>query len=95
MSPATEGGEPGPVETAVLSDLAPMPESIRTSGVAAIALDQARRLDGLDSGTQPTAASMLAAQLRTTLLELARLAPPLAEEDGVDELRARRAQRLA
>lgn len=95
MSPDAEGREPGQVEAAVLRDLDAMPERVRESGVAAIALDQARRLDGLDSGTQPTAASMLAAQLRTTLLELAKLAPPLAEEDGVDELRARRAQRLA
>jgi hypothetical protein len=84
--------EPGFVEIAVRRDLAAMP-GLAESGLAATALDLARRLDAAD--VRPAAASMLAAQLRATLLDLRKLAPPVAEEDGVDELRARRAERLA
>lgn len=84
--------EPGFVETGVLRDLAEM-GALAESGLAATALNLARRLDAAD--VRPAAASMLAAQLRATLLDLRKLAPPAVEEDGVDELRARRAQRLA
>lgn len=85
--------EPGFVEHAVRRDLSQMPAELAESGLAATALDLARRLDS--PGVTPTPASMLAAQLRTTLLDLRKLAPPAVQEDGVDELRARRASRLA
>lgn len=81
------------LKEAVQRDLDRMPEQVRDSALAATALDLADRLGAKD--VRPAAASMLHAQLRATLLELARLAPPQAEEDGIDELRARRAQRLA
>lgn len=83
----------GPISLAVTRDLEQMPATLRDSGLAASALDLARRLDAAD--VRPAAASMLHAQLRATLLDLRKLAPPAAEEDGLDELRARRAQRLA
>lgn len=62
------------------------------SGMAATALDLAERLSVPD--VRPAAAAMLHAQLRSTLLELAKLATPEAKEgDPVDELQARREER--
>lgn len=91
--PMSDDAEPGRVETAVRKDLGEMPDDLRESGLAAAALDLAIRLDV--PGVRPAAAAMLSAQLRATLLELAKLAPPRAKEDDLDELRARRASRLA
>lgn len=84
---------PGRIETAVQRDLDQMPEHLQGSGLAATALDLAARLDA--PGVRPAAAAMVSAQLRATLLELAKLSPPVPQEDGLDELRARRAARLA
>ncbi|HEY9375023.1 hypothetical protein [Streptomyces sp.] len=62
------------------------------TALAASALDLANRLS--ESGIRPAAASMLHAQLRATLTELAKLAVPEAKQgDPVDELRARRDER--
>ena len=62
------------------------------TALAASALDLAERLEEAD--IRPAAASMLHAQLRATLTELAKLAVPEAKQDDpVDELRARRHER--
>lgn len=62
------------------------------TALAASALDLAKRLG--ESGIRPAAASMLHAQLRATLTELAKLAVPEAKAgDPVDELQARRDDR--
>ncbi|WP_143591284.1 hypothetical protein [Thermoactinospora rubra] len=62
------------------------------TGLAASALDLAARLSVPD--IRPAAASMLHAQLRATLAELAKLAKPEAESgDPVDELQKRREDR--
>lgn len=62
------------------------------TALAASALDLAARLS--ETGIRPAAASMLHAQLRATLTDLARLAKPEPEAgDPVDELQARREDR--
>ncbi|WP_423833353.1 hypothetical protein [Streptomyces manipurensis] len=60
-------------------------------GLAAIAISLATALDG-DPGAAATPG--LARELRATLLELRKLAPPKAEGDALDDLAARRAKRL-
>jgi hypothetical protein len=59
--------------------------------LAASALDLARRLS--EPNIRPAAASMLHAQLRATLTELAKLAVPEEAGDALDELQKRREQR--
>jgi hypothetical protein len=51
----------------------------------------ARRLDVGDMN--PTPASLLHAQLRASVLELDKLAPPQAEVDEIDELNEQREKR--
>jgi hypothetical protein len=62
------------------------------TALAASALDMARILD--DPATNPTPRSMLHAQLRMTLTELAKIAPPEAANDGIDEVKRKRDERL-
>lgn len=65
---------------------------IAGSSFAACALDLARRLS--EPGVRPAAASMLHAQLRATLVELAAQAVPEEQPgDPVDELQKRREDR--
>jgi hypothetical protein len=61
------------------------------TALAASALDLARALD--DPEVKPTPRSMLHAQLRMVLVELAKLAPEEEEVDGIDELARRRSER--
>jgi hypothetical protein len=62
------------------------------TALAASALDLAQRLG--ESEIRPAAASMLHAQLRATLTELAKLAVPETQAgDPVDDLKQRREQR--
>ena len=62
------------------------------SALAASALDLAERLSA--PGIRPAAASMLHAQLRATLADLAKLAVPEEQPgDPVDELQRRREER--
>ncbi|MEV7805003.1 hypothetical protein AB0O28_18840 [Microbispora sp. NPDC088329] len=62
------------------------------SALAASALDLAKRLS--ESGIRPAAASMLHAQLRATLADLAKLAVPEEQPgDPIDELQKRRNER--
>lgn len=76
---------------AVHADLARW-QIAETTALAASALDLAARLGEKD--LRPAAASMLHAQLRATLTDLAKLAvPQAAAGDPVDELQARRSER--
>lgn len=59
--------------------------------LAMAALDIAVRL-GV-AGVRPTAAAMLHKELRATLAELEKVAAGRPAEDGIDDLRARRASR--
>lgn len=87
----------GPVSTVVaavkrdlvaLRDLAP---ELADSALAASALVLAAELDA--PGNSATSKSMCARALRENLDRLRELAPPVVEEDGVDQLSARRAAR--
>ena len=80
-----------PLLAAVRADLERWGPEVAQSALAAGALDLARRLNG--RSVSPTAASLLHAQLRTTLLELAKLAPTPEESDGVTDLAAEREAR--
>lgn len=59
-------------------------------GMTAIALSLAAALDATDA---PTSAAVVARELRATLLELRKVAPPAVEGDALDDLAARRAAR--
>lgn len=83
----------GEVEKAVVRDIRRWGAEVAGTALAAVALNAARTLD--DPRVTPTPRSMLLAQLRETMLKLAEMAPEQEEEDGLDELRARRASRLA
>lgn len=76
----------GSIEKSVLADLERW--GLTHTALAASALDMARTLD--DPETKPTPRSMLHAQLRMTLTELAKLAPPEEADDGIDELSKKR-----
>jgi hypothetical protein len=84
------GSEQSPIVAAVRADLDRW--GLANTALAASALDMARILD--DPDTNPTPRSMLHAQLRMTLTELAKLAPPEAANDGIDELSKKRDERL-
>ena len=81
------------MEDAVRADLERWGPEVAETSMAALALDGARRLD--DPGLSPTPASMLHAQLRMTLVELAALAAAIEEPeaDDIDELKAKRDER--
>lgn len=84
----------GTVVEAVGRDLAALgDDALAESALAAAALALARELD--DPSNSATSKSMCARALLDTLNRLRELAPEDEEEDGVDELRARRAARLA
>jgi hypothetical protein len=88
---ADDGRDPGPMEAAVRRDLDRWGPKVADTALAASALDLARRLDVGD--VRPTAASLLHAQLRATVLELTELAPDEAEADDIDELQRKRNER--
>lgn len=77
------------IEESVFADLNRW--GLAGTALAASALDMARILD--DPDVNPTPRSMLHAQLRMTLTELAKLAPPEAVNDGIDELSEQRDKR--
>ena len=61
-------------------------------GMSALALTLAEALDRCEA---PTSAAVVARELRATLLELRKIAPPAEEGDALDELAKRRAERRA
>ena len=88
---ATRSRPAKPLVAAVKADLERWGIAEATA-LAASALDLADRLS--ESGIRPAAASMLHAQLRATLAELAKLAKPEEQAgDPVDELQKRRENR--
>lgn len=83
--------EPGPVEAGVARELAPLPEELRESGLAATALAMAREID--DPSNSATSKSMCGRTLANALETLRGLAPPKQEVDKVHALAASRAER--
>jgi hypothetical protein len=84
--------ERGDTEQAVVADLARMPERLRTSAAGRVAVLLARHLD---AGLPAASMTSVTRELRVTLEGLAKLAPDDREESVVDDLRLRRAKRLA
>jgi hypothetical protein len=73
----------------VEADLAQLPEHLRESGLAAVAKAMAQRID-----TGKGSPSECGKVVIEALSKLRDLSPPKREEDGVDELSNRRADRL-
>ena len=88
MDPITVS-DTSPMVAAVTADLERW--GLAKTALAASALDLARVLD--DPATNPTPRSMLHAQLRATLTELAKIAPPEVTSDGIDEIAKKRDER--
>jgi hypothetical protein len=80
------------IEAAARKDLAALPAEYRNSALAKSYLLQARRLDAGVSGRD---VAMLSREMRLTLLSLYELAPAKHASDPVDELKARREQRMS
>lgn len=76
-----------------LKEIAALDSDLARSGHAAAALALARELD--DPANSATSKSMCAKALNETLDKLRALAPPTKEADRVDDLAARRTERLA
>lgn len=90
MASTTDGEIPRSViEDAVADDVERW--GLTGTALAASALDLARALD--DQSVKATPRSMLHAQLRMVLVELAKLAPDAEDADGIDELATRRSER--
>lgn len=83
----------GPVETAVLTDLAELPPKMRKGGIAAVALYAARALD--EGGMAPRDAAAFAQRVQVALVQLRDMAPGDVKGDVTDEVRERREKRLA
>lgn len=82
----------------IADEIAEELDKLRVTSIApgrvAVALKLARALDGIADGDAPTSQAVLADKLDTIMAKLRTLAPPAGEEDKVDDLTARRAQRL-
>lgn len=74
-------------------ELSQLPEHLRRTGLASGALTMAGLLD--DPGNSATSKSMCCKSMLDALKELRELAPPVQQKDGLDDLKARRAARLA
>lgn len=61
-------------------------------GMAAVALDLAKAIDGTDA---PTAKAVAARELRSIMADLRRLAPAETKGDAVDDIAEQRAKRRA
>jgi hypothetical protein len=83
----------GPVTRGVRADLAKMPEELRESGLAALAVELAMCLD--DGRSSTTSKASCARELAHVLTELRGLAPVEPEADQLDDLTARRRARIA
>ena len=82
----------GSVEKATRADLARLPADLAGGALAASALELARGLDGANSLTSKSMAAKAHGDIMNRLRELA---PPEERRDGLDDLSARRAERLA
>jgi hypothetical protein len=95
-SPASGSSQSEKVVDAVrrdLESLARRDEALASGALAMSALALARSIDHLK--TSATARSMCARALTETMEKLLALAPAEREEDGIDDLTARRAERRA
>jgi hypothetical protein len=81
----------GPVEAAVARDLRQLPPELRRSGLATATLTLAKRLD--DPETTDRDAAGLLREVRASLLELRKMAPPAPKSSRVDEIKAKREAR--
>ena len=79
------------VVEAVTAELEKLPDDLGTSGLAAVVLAMAERID--DPNTRPTAAAMCAQRLQDALTQLHRVAPAKPKKDKLDELSKRRDRR--
>ena len=94
--PSPTGGPPNLTVTAAverdLAEIAKSDPNLAISGLAALAIALAHKMDG---DMADTAVPMCAGQLRDTLNRLRELCPPEQKPDELDDLAARRAARLA
>ena len=81
---------PESVTAGVERELRALPVELRMSGLAATALALAGAMDGDRRGS----VSECAKALRDILITLRELAPPVEEEDTLDELTAKRLKRI-
>lgn len=79
------------IERAARADLRALPAEYRNSAVAKGYIELARRID---AGVGARDAAAMAREMRLCLLALYELAPPMQEDDKVDELRAKREARM-
>jgi hypothetical protein len=79
----------GPVERAARAELRKLGSSVQSDTSAALAVSLARQID---TSRGAVAAAAAAAQLRLLLADLRAAAAEKPQEDGIDELRARRAR---
>lgn len=94
--PVVRASRAGAVVMAVRRDLAELERrrhGLATCALAALALSLAREVDAPRNSA--TSKSMCAGRLLDALAALAALAPAEAEDDGIDELTRRRAERRA
>lgn len=91
MNDVDDQATPTPLQDALRRDLAAWGPKVAGSSLAAAALNLALTLD--DPKVNATPRSMLHAQYRATMLELMKLAPEEATNDGIDELGAKRNER--
>jgi hypothetical protein len=80
----------GAIEDAVRAEIDALGAEQIAPGLAAAALNLARHQDETDA---PTAAAVVARDLRAILLDLRKLAPVQSEGDALDDLAARRERR--
>lgn len=83
----------GDVEAAALAELAALGVDRATSALAATSLELARQLD--NPRNSATAKSMCAARLIESLDRLRELNPPAQEDSPLDQIAARRRERIA
>lgn len=83
---------PDSIEEAVLADLKRWGPDVARTGLAAMAVAAAR---DLDAGMAATPSTQMHAQLRETMLALAKMAADVVtpEEDEVDEVKRKRQER--
>ena len=83
----------GDTEAAVRRDLRAFPLKARRSALATAAITLARRID--QGNVTPPELAALTRELRAALADLAKAQPPQREQDRVDDLAGRRADRRA
>ncbi|MEU0181784.1 hypothetical protein ABZ312_11435 [Streptomyces sp. NPDC006207] len=78
------------VEDAIRAEIDSLRAEQAAPGLVAVAIDLARQMDGTDA---PTAAAVVARELRAVMADVRKLAPVGEEGDALDELRRKREAR--